>query len=192
MAISMKVIGRSVVESMVFLATLSMASSFIFIFFDKNGDTGLPIYAGLPVAVALASAASALLFPKPTFWKAFAKIFGGGLLTFAIFAAIALTFGPPVVMLMFNFIWEFGVGIFDWSTFDHIIAGIFGMIIYFFFVFLVISIILMFLFALVNIFVNLVINAVASRNQEDEVQLQENPAPSIESAEHDPFQESNT
>ncbi len=166
MAVSMKTIGRSILESMLFLAVLGASITFINAFPSLRDFAGMPTLVYIPVLSAGASLVVAFAFPKPTFWTAFLKLFTGGLLTFGIFAGLSIVAGPTVFTIVLDWLWSAGASVWDWSSVQGIMAGIVAVIFYIMITLVIVGIIFAGLFALTNLLVLLVMNIFVDRRQE--------------------------
>ena len=167
MAVSMKTVGRSILESMLFLAVLGASITVIDAFPSIRNFAGMPIIVYIPVLSAFASLIVAFAFPKPTFWTAFLKLFTGGLLTFAIFAGLTVVAGPTVFTIVLDALWSAGASVWDWSSAQGIVAGIISVIFYIMITLVIVGIIFAGLFALTNVLVLLVMNIFVARRQEN-------------------------
>jgi cbb3-type cytochrome oxidase subunit 3 len=162
----MKTVGRSILESMLFLAVLGSAITFVNSIPALRDFAGMPTLVYIPVLSAGASLVVAFAFPKPTFWSAFLKLFTGGLLTFAIFAGLSVVLGPAVFTVVLDWLWSAGAAVWDWSSVQGIAAGIISVIMYIMFTLIIVGIIFAGLFALTNFFVLLVMNMFSANRQQ--------------------------
>lgn len=165
MAISIKTVGRSILESMLFLAVIAFGS----VVFSKLKVIAqgfeLSPFVYLPFMAVAASSVVALVFPKPTYWRAFFKFLLGALLTFGIFAVLMAILGSTVFTAILDALWNLGGVIWDWSSVDNVVLGFFAVLFYIFFAVLVFGMLLAGLFAITNFLVLLGINVFLDRNK---------------------------
>lgn len=163
MGVSIKTVGRSVLESMLFLAMLGVGITLMNqIPFLRDGG-GIPSGVFLVVLSGMASFVVAAVFPKPTYWRSFLKLFLGALLTIGIFALLTLLIGPAIFTLVLDFLWSIGVAVWDWSSVDSFITGFIMLFFYIMVTIFVVGIIMAGLFAVTNFLVLLMMNAYVDR-----------------------------
>lgn len=165
MALSVKTVFRSILESMLFLAVLGTAITVLSAFPGLKKILDMPTIVYFPVLTAGASAVVAFAFPKPTFWTAFIKLFIGGLLTLAIFSIVSVAAGAAGLEFLSTYIWDAGVGIWKWASGGNIAAGILAILFYVIILAFFIASLFAALFALINFLVLLVMNSLTHREE---------------------------
>jgi hypothetical protein len=166
MAVNAKNVVRSILESMLFLAVLGSSISILSMFMRTAHQEHISVYIAYPLLCSVSSLVVAMAFPKPTYWRAFWKLFAGGLLTFAIVGVLAIVIGPKIFTLLLDVLWSAGGYVWDWSSADSIILGIFAVLFYILLTILIMGLIMSALFALTNFFVLLGMNMVVERRQQ--------------------------
>lgn len=167
MAVTLKKVGKSLLESLLFLVVLGVGTSFLSMVPSIRNTMDIPPIVYIPLMTAGASAVVALAFPRPNFLQAFLKLFIGGIFTFLIFAILVAILGPVVFESVLNFFWNSGVAIWDWSSADGIIGGIVAVFAYIMVAILVVAGIFTGIFAITHMLVLLVMNLFLRRNEEE-------------------------
>ncbi len=163
MGVSVKTIGRSILESMFFLAVLSG----VLMVLDSVPilkKLGIPPLAYFPIVCGISSAIVGYTFPKPTFKMAFWKLFIGGLITFLIFLGLTLALGAAVFTAILDGLWSGGGFVWDRAAGEGIVGGIVAIIFYIVVTIVLVGIFFAGLFALTNFLVLLVMNSYVERN----------------------------
>lgn len=167
MAISVKTIGRSILESMLFLALFSFGTTILSkLNLFSTGNEAAAIWITMPVLSAFASFVVAFVFPKPTYWRAFLKFFLGALLTVAIFSILLAIIGPTMLSWVLELLWGTGGMIWDWASGNGVAAGVSAVIMYIFFTIFVFGLLFAGLFALTNLMVITGINVFIDKKKE--------------------------
>lgn len=167
MAISVKTIGRSVLESMLFLAFLSLGITIVSNVTSNASDNGGVFWVSMPILSSVASLLVAAVFPKPTFWRAFLKFLCGAFLTMAIFGILIAIVGPVLFSWILELLWGTGGYIWDWASGNGVAAGVAAVIMYIFFTIFVFGLVLSGLFALTNLMVMTGINMFVDKRNAD-------------------------
>jgi hypothetical protein len=166
MAISVKTVGRSVLESMLFLAFLSMGITILSNVAPEGSQSDAWYWVAIPALCTVASLLVALVFPKPTYWRAFFKFVLGAFLTLAIFGILLAIAGPILFSWILELLWGTGGYIWDWASGNGVAAGVAAVMMYIFFTIFVFGLVLSGLFALTNMVVVLGVNMfIDKRNQ---------------------------
>jgi hypothetical protein len=168
MALPIRKIGHSLLESLLYLAVLGASSAFLGFFPAITKRIDIPPYVYLPVMTAMASAVVAFAFPKPNFIQAFLKLFIGGIFTFLIFLVLLLSLGPIVFEVILGFFWDAGAAVWDWTSATSIVAAIFSLLIYIFITLVIVGLVFAGLFAITHVIVLMVMNLFIKRNIADE------------------------
>lgn len=163
MGVSAKTVGRSILESMFFLAVMS---GLILLFYEVPSfkKLGLSALAFFPIVCAITSAIVGYTFPKPSFKLAFLKLVIGGHITLLIFVGLTLILGPTVFTAVLDFLWDGGSYAWNHGAVEGVIAGIFAVIFYGILTVILVGMIFAGLFALTNFLVLLAMNAYVDRN----------------------------
>jgi hypothetical protein len=175
MAVTIRKVGKSLLESLLFLVVLGVGTSFLSMFPALRDKMDIPPVVYLPLLTAGASAVVALAFPKPSFLQAFLKLFIGGIFTFLIFGILVSILGMVVFDAVLDFFWKSGVAIWDWSSADGVIGGIVAVFFYIMMALLVVAGIFTVIFALTHMLVLLVMNLFLRRNEEEAPEAQQPP-----------------
>lgn len=168
MAIQLKTVGRSVLESMLFLAVLGTSYGLFNVLPFFNFEEGSSVMVAIPFMTMAASAVVAAAFPKPSFKRAFLKYFLGGLLTFGIFSLMTIALGPVIFTLVLDWLWDTGANVWNWSSPSGIVAGIFAVFAYIMLTIVLVGMVFAGLFALTNFLVLLAINVITERKRAQE------------------------
>jgi hypothetical protein len=163
MAVSAKSVVRSILESMLFLGVLGTGVTIMSMVMRTAHQEHVSLYVAYPLLCSVSSLVVALAFPKPTYWRAFWKLFAGGLLTFVIVGVLAIVLGPKVFTLLLDILWSLGGHVWDWSSADSIVLGIFAVLFYIMLTILLMGLIMSIVFAITNFIVLLVMNMVMDR-----------------------------
>ncbi|MBK9451912.1 MAG: hypothetical protein IPN95_21345 [Bacteroidetes bacterium] len=170
MAISVKTVGRSVLESMLFLAFLSMGITILSKIEPEGSQSDSWYWITIPVLCTVASLLVALVFPKPTYWRAFFKFLLGAFLTMAIFGIILAIVGPILFSWILELLWGTGGYIWDWASGNGVAAGVGAVMMYIFFTIFVFGLVLSGLFALTNMLVVIGVNMFIERRNQGQAQ----------------------
>jgi len=112
----------------------------------------------------------ALVFPKPTYWRAFFKFLLGAFLTMAIFGILLAIMGPILFSWILELLWGTGGYIWDWAAGNGVAWGVAAVMMYIFFTIFIIGLVLSGLFALTNLVVVTGMNVVIDKRDQSKGQ----------------------
>jgi hypothetical protein len=151
---------------MLFLAFLSMGITIESNVAPEGSQSDAWYWVAIPALCTVASLLVALVFPKPTYWRAFFKFVLGAFLTLAIFGILLAIAGPILFSWILELLWGTGGYIWDWASGNGVAAGVAAVMMYIFFTIFVFGLVLSGLFALTNMVVVLGVNMfIDKRNQ---------------------------
>lgn len=159
MASTGKIIGRSIAEALLFQTiSAGVATTLNTMLARIMGDGGGGVVLALILGALAGAAIVALIFPKPTWTLAFAKIILAAILASLIVLGFFAVFGPIMFEVILEFLWNVGGYIWDWGNAASIIGGIIAVIFYVILALVLIGLILSAFFALANALVLVLFN----------------------------------
>lgn len=159
MASTGKIIGRSIAEALLFQTIAAgIATTLNTILGKVTGDSGAGVVISLILGAIAGAAIVALIFPKPTWTLAFAKILIASILASLIVLGFFAVFGPVMFEVILEFLWDVGGYVWNWGNAASIIGGIIAVIFYAIFTLIIIGLLLSAFFALANALVLLLFN----------------------------------
>ncbi|MFN8393583.1 MAG: hypothetical protein U0176_02810 [Bacteroidia bacterium] len=167
MASTGKIFGRSIAEALLFQTIAAgIATTLNSVLSRISGDSSAGVVFALIVGAIAGAAIVALIFPKPTWTLAFAKILLAAIFASLIVLGFFAVFGPIMFEVILEFLWNVGGYIWDWGSAGSIIGGVIAIIMYVIFTVAIIGLLMSAFFALANAVVLVLFNRFLENRQE--------------------------